>query len=100
MHREDIKAKIRKRGKTLRELSREAGLCDNAVTLCLRKPQVKANFAVAKFLDMPVHEIWPEWYDRFGKRIYIRRFSSNNHNKKHPRRHCQKRTPKSTGAAK
>lgn len=69
MHREDIKSMIRKRGSTLRRISINAGLEKATVSICLRRPSPKANRAVAAFLGLPLHVLWPQWYDALGRRI-------------------------------
>lgn len=94
MHREDIKAAIRKTGKTLNELSLEAGLSGGTVGVSLLKPIPSANAAVANFLGKSLHEIWPQWYDRHGNRI-ISSLSSQSI-KVAADCHCQKSSKKST----
>lgn len=71
-HPEDIKAAVRKRGTTLAHLSREAGLCSAACSLSLRHPIPAANRAVAAFLGLALHQLWPQWYTPAGKRIRSR----------------------------
>ena len=94
MHREDIKAAVRKRGKDMCQLSAEAGLHRDTVGISLRRPIPAANTAIAKFLGKSLHEIWPQWYDKNGNRI-ISSLSSQSI-KVAADCHCQKRLKKST----
>lgn len=71
-HREDIKAEIRKRGTTLRALSLNAGLSICAGTVALKKPFPSAQRVVSEFLNIPLHTLWPQWYDESGQRIDAR----------------------------
>ena len=95
MHKEDVKARIRKQGKTLRELSIEAGLAEATVCISLKKPLPTANIYVADFLGLSLNDIWPEWYDNRGNRIYQQSLSFKN-TKQGPKSHCQKTRSKST----
>lgn len=69
LHREEIKALIRMRGSTLRRISLEAGLIKEAVSFCLVRPIPRANRAVSEFLQIPLHVLWPEWFDARGAKI-------------------------------
>ena len=95
-HREDVKALIRKRGKTLSQLSLEAGLHLDTVNKSLIRPLPRANIAIVKFLGLSLHELWPDWYDQAGQRIP---FSGNESNSKADSelRHCQKSSAKLAG---
>ncbi len=81
-HREDIKAMVRKRGSTLRRISLEAGLYKEAASFCLVNPLIRANRAVSEFLQIPLHVLWPEWFDAQGRRIRRSRRSSR-HSRAH-----------------
>ena len=94
MHREDIKAAVRKRGKDMCQISAEAGLARDTASISLRRPIPAANAAIADFLGKSLHEIWPEWYDAAGNRI-ISSLSSQSI-KRGANCHCQKRSKKST----
>lgn len=89
MHKEDIKAAVRKRGKTMTGLSREAGLHDLTATLSLTRPIPRANRAIAAFLNMTVHDIWPSWYSPDGQRIRTAPLRTKP-NRKTRRGHCEK----------
>jgi Ner family transcriptional regulator len=67
MHREDIKAAIRKRGKTLEALSEEAGYSKSAVGMTLRKPWPAVEKIIADFIGKKPLEIWPDRYDALGR---------------------------------
>lgn len=84
-HPEDIKAAIRKRGTTLTALSEDAGLCKSAVRNALIRPVKSAEAVIAKFLNVPAKELWPDRYDDQGQRIKgtRRRHSSRSHSGRH-----------------
>lgn len=67
-HPEDVKAAVRKRGKTLTQLALEAGLSASACRTALLEPVPAGNRAIATFLDTPVQQLWPEWFDQNGCR--------------------------------
>lgn len=68
LHPEDVKAAVRKRGKTLQQLSLDAGLSKAACRVSLLRPVPRANQAIAQFLEKRLHELWPEWYAADGSR--------------------------------
>jgi len=68
-HKEDIKAAIHKKGSTLAAISIEAGLSDAACANALTRPVPRANHAIAQFLNISPHDLWPFWFDKYGKRI-------------------------------
>ncbi len=84
-HKEDIKAAIRKKGSTLRAVSKDAGLNQDTVCMALARPIPRANIAIAKFLGVPLHTLWPLWYDQNGERIKSQ--ASSNRTRKTPSRH-------------
>jgi len=91
MHPEDIKCAIRKRGITLTRLSIEAGLSESAVRMSIIFNCVPAaDQIVSKFLNIPLHKIWPSRYDKSDTRIVTRSSRSKNITKKISVRHCQK----------
>ena len=67
-HPEDIKAAVRKRGKTLTQLAREAGLTESACREALIRPMPAGNRAIANFLGCTVHDLWPLWFEEDGRR--------------------------------
>nr|DAN90193.1 MAG TPA: winged helix-turn-helix DNA-binding protein [Caudoviricetes sp.] len=70
MHREDIKAAIRKKGMSLRQLSLMNGLNRSAVTVALHRPYYYAEQVIARFLDIPASAIWPDRYDNQGNPLH------------------------------
>lgn len=62
MHRADIIAAIRKRGKTLTQLSIEAGLHPRTLSNALDRKYPKGEKIISDFINVPVQEIWPERY--------------------------------------
>lgn len=87
-HREDIKAEIRKRGSTLADISTKAGLGRRSASYALVVPMPTANRAIADFLGMTLHDLWPRWYDQSGERIKSQ--ASPKRTRKTPSRHRQK----------
>jgi Ner family transcriptional regulator len=72
-HKEDIKAAIRKQGTTLCALSTDAGLCKSAASSGLNKHYyTSAHRAIAKTVNVTLHELWPEWYDPNDQKIPAR----------------------------
>lgn len=67
-HPEDIKARIRRRGVGLVDLDRKAGLCRRATAHALTMPHANAEAAIAEFLGVPAHVIWPSRYHPDGRR--------------------------------
>lgn len=62
-HPEHIKAAVRARGCTLAELARRIGCSASLVTHTIRRPKSeRVDRAIARFLGVAVHSIWPERY--------------------------------------
>jgi len=70
MHPEEIKAALRKSGKTLEKLSKEWGFCASAVSKALRSPMPRVEPKIAKYIGVPLYKIWPDRYDRDNIRIF------------------------------
>lgn len=68
LHKEDIKAAVRKTGITLRQLALDNGLQEAATRLTLISPLPAADKAIAKCIGKKLHEIWPDRYDARGRR--------------------------------
>ncbi|MEX0753230.1 MAG: helix-turn-helix domain-containing protein [Xanthobacteraceae bacterium] len=68
-HPADIVAAVRKRGTSLRALSRRHGKGDSTLRAALIKPATPSNTIIADFLGVSLHELWPAWFDRAGRRI-------------------------------
>jgi len=67
-HPEDIKAEIRKRGVTLADIARSAGIGGNALRLALTLPRRDAERAIAGFLGLHPKITWPSRYHANGRR--------------------------------
>jgi Ner family transcriptional regulator len=61
-HRADIIAAVRKRGSTLAGVGRTIGLSRKSMSWALIRRHERANLAIAAFLGLPAHELWPSWY--------------------------------------
>jgi Ner family transcriptional regulator len=72
VHREDIKAAVRKRGTTLKALAISGGLSESACRKALDVPFPRAEALIATCIDKPLSEIWPERYDRRGGRRFTK----------------------------
>lgn len=68
-HREDIKAAIRKRGTTMNELARKRNLPTSTVRNALSRPVLSGEVAIAEFLGIAAHELWPDRWTADGRRI-------------------------------
>ncbi|MBY8232328.1 helix-turn-helix domain-containing protein [Vibrio fluvialis] len=61
-HRADIVAALKKRGLSVRQLSRDAGLGENTLANALRSPWPKGERIIADAIDMKPEELWPSRY--------------------------------------
>lgn len=61
-HRADIVAALKKRGLSVRQLSREAGLGENTLANALRSPWPKGERIIAEAIDMTPDQLWPSRY--------------------------------------
>ncbi|WP_127957206.1 helix-turn-helix domain-containing protein [Serratia microhaemolytica] len=61
-HPADVIAALKKRGKTLAAVSREAGLSSSTLANALARPWPKGEWLIANALDMHPAEIWPSRY--------------------------------------
>ncbi|MBE3653463.1 helix-turn-helix domain-containing protein [Vibrio navarrensis] len=61
-HRADIVAALKKRGLSVRQLSRDAGLGENTLSNALRSPWPKGEKIIADAIGMKPEEIWPSRY--------------------------------------
>jgi len=68
MDRNDVKAQVGKAGGSLSEIAKTARIHPSSCSHALDYPIPSANRAIAKFLGKSVHELWPEWFDKNGKR--------------------------------
>lgn len=63
-----IIAEVHRRGSTLVDLALENSLSESACRVALDRPVPSANRAIAEFLGVPLHELWPAWFDAEGNR--------------------------------
>lgn len=68
-HVEQIKAAVRMRGLTLKELSLINGLPPAACSFALNYPHQSAEKVIAEFLGVPLYELWPDRWTADGRRI-------------------------------
>ncbi|ELE3234374.1 helix-turn-helix domain-containing protein [Salmonella enterica subsp. enterica serovar Pomona] len=64
MHAEDIKAAVRKRGKTISQLSRDNGLAESTLRNVFRCHWPKGEQIIAKALGLAPQTIWPTRYNQ------------------------------------
>lgn len=72
-----IEAEIHRRGATLTGLALQAGIGSSSCRVALLRPVPKADRIIAEFLDVPLHELWPDRYDRAGNRLRVARHGSS-----------------------
>lgn len=65
-HHADIVAAVRKKGSNLRQLSLANGLADSTLRAALIKPRRPACRIIATFIGVPMHVLWPDWFDADG----------------------------------
>ncbi|MBX3545552.1 helix-turn-helix domain-containing protein [Chelatococcus sp.] len=68
-HHEEIKAAIRMMGSSCEELSRQAGQGLHVCAYATRKPHIRGEALIAKFLRLPPQHIWPSRFRSDGSRI-------------------------------
>lgn len=68
-HRADIIAAIHKKNSTLLALGKANGLGSSTCRASLMKPSPRANRIIADFIGVPVHQLWPLWFDQQGNRL-------------------------------
>lgn len=72
-HPEDIKAAIRKAGGTLSEIARRVGVPKQTMSACLSaRVSDRGDRAIANFIGVKPHDIWPSRYLANGERIRLR----------------------------
>lgn len=69
MHPELIRAQIRMRGKTLTDLAKDYSLHPRVVVKALSEPSLSGEKAIADYLNMPLHKLWPKRWTKDGRRI-------------------------------
>lgn len=61
-HRQDIIAAVRKKGSSLAGIGRQLGLSRATMAWALINRHERANRAIAEFIGVPAHELWPDWF--------------------------------------
>ncbi|KMW72095.1 transcriptional regulator [Photorhabdus luminescens subsp. luminescens] len=67
-HSADIIAALKKKGKSLAAVSREAGLASSTLSNALQRPWHKGETIIANALGQKPDEIWPSRYQKRRKR--------------------------------
>jgi Ner family transcriptional regulator len=62
-------AEIKRRGSNLTQLAIDAGLQASACRTALVRAFPAADQVIADYLDVPLHELWPDRYREDGSRI-------------------------------
>ncbi len=65
----EIKAAIGRKGMTLTGLARSEGISTSACRASLIKPSPAGDQAISRFIDVPLHVLWPDRYDANGNRL-------------------------------
>lgn len=68
-HPAQIRAAVVMAGKTLTGLALENDLDESACRAALIRPLPKAEKAISRLLDVPLHVLWPERWDEEGRRF-------------------------------
>lgn len=68
----DVLYLIRKRGWSLAQIARDAGVSPQILSVALRKPCIGGEKAILDFLKVPGHEIWSDRYAKNGQRLVRR----------------------------
>jgi Ner family transcriptional regulator len=77
-HAEDIKAAVRKKGCSLKALALSNDLSESACRASLCRPQPAADKVISDFLGVPLCRLWPDRYDRNGRRRTTRHVRDEN----------------------
>lgn len=65
-HQQDILAAVRKRGATIASLNRDNGFRPAVLRTAFYKRWPKGQRIIADFIEVPVEELWPQWYGPGG----------------------------------
>ena len=71
--RHSILAEVHRRGENLTSLSVKNGLSNSSCRASMLICNPAADKVIAKFLNVSVHELWPDRYDENEQRIYPKR---------------------------
>ncbi len=70
-HVEDLKAALRKKFGSLRLFERRYNIPGRSASAALYRPHRMAEAAIARALQIPAHQIWPNRYRADGRRLPI-----------------------------
>ena len=94
MHPADIQAEVKKRGTNMTQLAISWGFPESAIRCALIRPSPRIDPLIAKYLNKPLHVVFPDRYDHENIRIYpINKIKSK---AKKRRSHCKKLTSQFT----
>ena len=68
-HRRTLSRRSASAEPSLAEVGRAIGLKRSTMVWAMIAPHPRANAAIAEFLGVPLHELWPQWFDEDGKLI-------------------------------
>ncbi|QCI65548.1 helix-turn-helix domain-containing protein [Phreatobacter stygius] len=70
MHAADILALVKKsRFRFLTNIARASNIAPTTLRTALRRPQRRAEIAIATAVGKKLHELWPERWDKTGNRL-------------------------------
>jgi Ner family transcriptional regulator len=65
----DILCLVWKKGWSLNQLAKDAGVSRAIVSLALRRPNPRGERVLIEFLGVPGHKLWPDRYAENGERL-------------------------------
>jgi len=68
----DVVYMVRKRGWSLAQIAKDAGLSRATLSAALRQPCLGGEKAILAFLKVSGHQIWPDRYTKDGRRVVKR----------------------------
>lgn len=72
-----VSMQLKLRGTSLSQLARKNGWAKQTMYFALRSPSYPQEKAIADALDVAIHTLFPERYDRAGNRIHSVRSKSD-----------------------
>jgi Ner family transcriptional regulator len=85
-HPEQIKCAIRMRGTTLGKLATDNGMSESACRQALIRSSPAAEAVISSFLNVPLHQLWPDRYAPNGRRyaaLHVRVQDNHERNDSH-----------------
>ncbi len=68
----DILCLVWKKGWSLNQLAKDAGVSRAIESLALRRPNLRGERVLIEFLGVPGHKLWPDRYAQNGARLVRR----------------------------